>query len=94
MHLTLLNGMPLILRARLAWAHDWVSNSSLDAAFQSLPGSSFIVNGATPPKDSALASAGARLYFSPAWSFAAKFDGEFASSSQTYGGTGTLRYTW
>jgi uncharacterized protein with beta-barrel porin domain len=91
---TLLNGMPLILRARLAWAHDWVSNTSLDAVFQSLPGSSFIVNGATPPKDSALASVGARLYFSRAWSFAAKFDGEFASGSQTYGGTGTLRYTW
>jgi uncharacterized protein with beta-barrel porin domain len=91
---TLLNGMPLILRARLAWAHDWVSNPSLDAVFQSLPGSSFVVNGATPSKDSALASAGARLYFSRAWSFAAKFDGEFASGSQTYGGTGTLRYTW
>jgi len=28
------------------------------------------------------------------WSIAAKFDGEFASSSQTYGGSGTLRYTW
>jgi hypothetical protein len=25
---------------------------------------------------------------------AVKFDGEFATGSQTYGGTGTLRYTW
>jgi hypothetical protein len=23
-----------------------------------------------------------------------KFDGEFASGSLTYGGSGTLRYTW
>jgi hypothetical protein len=23
-----------------------------------------------------------------------KFDGEFANCSQTYAGTGTLRYTW
>jgi len=91
---TLLNGMPLILRARFAWAHDWVSNPSLDAVFQSLPGSSFVVNGATPPKDSALASAGAQYFFSPAWSFTTKFDAEFAASSQTYGGSGTLRYTW
>jgi uncharacterized protein with beta-barrel porin domain len=91
---TLLNGMPLILRARLAWAHDWVTNPALDAVFQSLPGSNFIVNGATPPKDSALASAGAQYFLSAAWSFTAKFDGEFASSSQTYGGSGTLRYTW
>jgi hypothetical protein len=28
------------------------------------------------------------------WSLAAKFDGQFASSSQTYLGTGTLRYSW
>ena len=91
---TLLNGMPLILRARFAWAHDWVTNPALDAVFQSLPGSSFVVNGAAPPKDSALASAGAQYFLTPAWSLTAKFDGEFASSSQTYGGTGTLRYTW
>jgi outer membrane autotransporter protein len=91
---TLLNGMPLILRARLAWAHDWVSNPTLDAVFESLPGASFVVNGATPPKDSALVSAGAQYFFAPAWSFSAKFDGEFASGSQTYGGSGTLRHTW
>jgi hypothetical protein len=28
------------------------------------------------------------------WSLGAKFDGEFASGSETYGGSGTLRYTW
>jgi hypothetical protein len=28
------------------------------------------------------------------WSVLAKFDGEFAKSSQTYAGTGTLRYMW
>jgi uncharacterized protein with beta-barrel porin domain len=31
-------GMPLILRARVAWAHDFVSNPALSAAFESLPG--------------------------------------------------------
>jgi len=51
----------------------------LDAEFQSLPGLSFIVNGAAPPKNSALASAGAQYYLAPAWSFTAKFAGEFAS---------------
>ena len=38
----------LALRARLAWAHDWVSDPTLAAVFQALPGASFIVNGATP----------------------------------------------
>ena len=36
------------LRARLAWAHDWVCDPALDAGFQTLPGSSFVVNGAVP----------------------------------------------
>jgi hypothetical protein len=89
-----LNDMPLILRARLAWAHDWVTNPALDAVFQSLPGSSFVVNGAKPPADSALVSTGAELHMTANWSVAAKFDGEFAGGSQTYGGSGTLRYTW
>ncbi|HTV30110.1 MAG TPA: autotransporter outer membrane beta-barrel domain-containing protein [Xanthobacteraceae bacterium] len=92
--LTALNGMPLILRTRLAWAHDWVTNPALNAVFESLPGSSFIVNGAKQPADSALVSTGAELHMTARWSLAAKFDGEFASGSQTYGGTGTLRYTW
>jgi outer membrane autotransporter protein len=92
--LTTLDGMPLIWRGRLAWAHDWVSNPSLDAVFESLPGSSFVVNGAKPPANSALVSAGAELRVTANWSMLAKFDGEFADGSQTYGGTGTLRYTW
>jgi uncharacterized protein with beta-barrel porin domain len=93
--LTALYAMPLVLRARLAWAHDWVSNPALDATFESLPGSaSFTVSGAPIPNDSALTSASAQLFLTPNWSFLAKFDGEFASGSQTYAGSGTLRYTW
>ena len=74
----MLNAMPLILRARIAWAHDWVSNPALGAVFQTLPGASFIVNGAAAPKNSALASTGAELHMTANWSLAAKFDGEFA----------------
>jgi uncharacterized protein with beta-barrel porin domain len=92
--LTALDGLPLILRARLAWAHDWVSNPALGAVFQALPGASFVVNGAPLPANSALASAGAELKLNPHVSLLGKFDGEFANGSQTYAGTGTLRYTW
>ncbi len=91
---TLLNGKPLILFGRLAWAHDFVGNPSLSAAFQTLPGAAFTVNGAPIPHDSAISTAGAQLYLAPQWSFIAKFDGEFAGGSQTYAGTGTLRHTW
>jgi uncharacterized protein with beta-barrel porin domain len=91
---TLLAGVPLVLHGRLAWAHDWVSNPTLGAVFETLPGASFTVGGAAPPPNTALASAGADLHFATNWSLMAKFDGEFGSGSQTYAGTGTLRYTW
>jgi autotransporter-associated beta strand protein len=90
----LLLGKPLILYGRLAWAHDFVSNPSLSAAFETLPGSSFTVNGAPIPHNSALTTAGAQLYLTPRWTLLAKFDGEFANGSQTYAGSGTLRYAW
>ncbi len=84
----------LTMRARVAWAHDWVSDPTLAAVFQTLPGASFIVNGATPAKNSALASAGAELRLANGVVLLGKFDGEFASHSSTYAGTGTVRYTW
>jgi len=84
----------LTMRARVAWAHDWVSDPTLAALFQTLPGASFIVNGATPAKNSALTSAGAELRLANGVTLLAKFDGEFASHSSTYAGTGTVRYTW
>jgi autotransporter-associated beta strand protein len=84
----------LTLRARVAWAHDWISDPTLAAVFQTLPGASFIVNGATPAKNSALTSAGAELRLANGVVLLGKFDGEFASHSSTYAGTGTVRYTW
>jgi uncharacterized protein with beta-barrel porin domain len=92
--LKVIDHMPVILHARAAWAHDWVSNPALGAVFQALPGASFTVNGAAAPKNSALVSAGAELAIARGWSLDARFDGEFASGAQTYTGTGTLRHTW
>ena len=91
---TLVYGKPLVLYGRVAWAHDFVSNPALGAAFQALPGGAFTVNGAPIPHDSALTTVGARLFLTANWSVIGKFDGEFAKGSQTYAGSGTLRYTW
>jgi outer membrane autotransporter protein len=88
------NNAVLAFRGRVAWAHDWVSDPTLTPLFQSLPGASFVVNGATLPGDSALVSAGGELRLINGWTVLAKFDGEFASHSSTVGGTGTLRYRW
>jgi autotransporter-associated beta strand protein len=84
----------LTMRARVAWAHDWISDPTLAAVFQTLPGASFIVNGATPAKNSALTSAGAEVRLANGVTLIGKFDGEFASRSSTYAGTGTVRYSW
>ncbi|HEV7964636.1 MAG TPA: autotransporter outer membrane beta-barrel domain-containing protein [Actinoplanes sp.] len=94
-HTIALKDATLVLRARAAWAHDYFDNrATVTAAFRSLPDSIFTVAGAVPVKDSALLSAGAWLRFENNVSIGAKFDGEFASRSQTYAGTATLRYTW
>jgi Autotransporter beta-domain len=64
----------LAFRAPLAWAHDWISDPTLAAVFQTLPGASFIVNDVTPAKNSALTSAGAELRIASSLSFLANFD--------------------
>jgi uncharacterized protein with beta-barrel porin domain len=85
--------MPLVLRGRLVWAHDWMTDPSLGAVFETVP-ASFTVNGAAPPKDSALTTAAAELHFTSNWTAIAKFDGQFGAGSQSYSGTGTLKYSW
>jgi uncharacterized protein with beta-barrel porin domain len=84
----------LALRGKVAWAHDWITDPNLMPTFEALPGASFIVNGATPAKNSALTSAGGELRLVNGVSLLGKFDGEFAAHSQTYAGTGTVRYVW
>jgi uncharacterized protein with beta-barrel porin domain len=84
----------MTFRGRLAWAHDWVSDPTVAAVFRALPGAAFIVNGATPAKDSLLTSAGAEYHISQSVAVIGKFDGEFANNSKTYAGTGTVRVSW
>lgn len=84
----------LTLNGRLAWAHDWVSDPSLTTAFQTLPGSSFLVTGAAPATDLALISLGAEFRLMNGVTLGGKFDSEFSSCAQTYAGTVTLRHVW
>ena len=46
------------------------------------------------PSCRALVSTGAELRLVNGVTLLAKFDGELARHSQTYAGTGTIRYTW
>ncbi|MBR0846284.1 autotransporter domain-containing protein [Bradyrhizobium diazoefficiens] len=82
------------LRGRLAWAHDYNPDSNLLATFQTLPGASFVVNGARHAANSALTTASAEWKGINGWSASATFEGEFSNVTSSYAGKGVLRYTW
>ena len=82
------------LRTRAAWAHDSNTDRAVSPTFQSLPGSSFTVNGARPSPNSALVTAGAEMKWKNGWSVAGAFDGEFSRTTAGYAGKGTVKYAW
>ena len=84
----------LTLRSRFAWAHDFNPDRSVAATFQTLPGASFVVNGAAQASDSALATASAEMKWINGWSVAATFEGEFSEVTNSYAGKGIVRYAW
>ena len=84
----------LTLRGRAAWAHDFNTERAASATFQSLPGASFVVNGATPAHDAALTTASAEIKLVSGISLAATFEGEFSEVTRSYAGKGVARYHW
>jgi outer membrane autotransporter protein len=84
----------VLLRGRLAYAHDWAPDQLIGATFPALPGSNFTVMGASYAQHSALTSLAGEVRWLGGLSISAKFDGEFASGASTLMGTATVRYTW
>jgi uncharacterized protein with beta-barrel porin domain len=82
------------LRGRLAWAHDYNTDRSIGATFQTLPGASFVVNGAAQAADKALTTASAEVRWMNGVSLAGTFEGEFSGNSRSYAGKGVARYQW
>ena len=82
------------LRGRLAWAHDYNPDRTIGATFQTLPGASFVVNGARLAPDSALTTASAEWKWLSGWSAAATFEGEFSGVTRSYAGKGVVRCAW
>ena len=87
------NGI-LTLRGRAAWAHDFNPDRSVAATFQTLPGASFVVNGARQAADAALVTGSAEMKWINGWSTAATFEGEFSNVTRSYAGKGVVRYAW
>lgn len=84
----------LTLRGRIAWAHDFNPDRAAAATFQTLPGASFVVNGAQQASDSALTTASAEVKWMNGWSAAGTFEGEFSNVTRSYAGKGVVRYSW
>ena len=88
------NDAILTLRGRAAWAHDFDTERSATATFQTLPGASFVVNGAALARNAALTTASAELKWMNGWSVAGTFEGEFSDVTKSYAGRGVVRYAW
>jgi uncharacterized protein with beta-barrel porin domain len=84
----------LTLRGRAAWAHDYNPDRSIGATFQTLPGASFVVNGARQATDAALTTASVEMKWMNGWSAAGTFEGEFSDATRSYAGKGVVRYQW
>jgi uncharacterized protein with beta-barrel porin domain len=82
------------LRGRAAWAHDFNPDRNIATTFQTLPGASFVVNGATRAADSALVTASAEMKWLNGFSLAGTFEGEFSNVTNSYAGKGVARYAW
>jgi autotransporter-associated beta strand protein len=84
----------LMLRGRLAWAHDFNTDRNVQAAFLTLPGSAFVVNGAQPAADTALTTASAEMLWRNGWSAAVTADAQLSDTTHSYSGKGVVRYNW
>jgi uncharacterized protein with beta-barrel porin domain len=82
------------LRGRAAWAHNFNTDRSITPTFQTLPGASFVVNGAAQASDSALVTGSAEMKWLNGFSLAGTFEGEFSNVTTSYAGKGVVRYAW
>ena len=84
----------LTLRGRTAWAHDFNTDRAVLATFQTLPGASFVVNGAAAASDAALVTGSAEVKWLNGFSLAGIFEGEFSNVTRSYAGKGVIRHQW
>jgi uncharacterized protein with beta-barrel porin domain len=82
------------VKEQLAAGHDFNPDRNIAATFQTLPGASFVVNGARQALDSALTTASAEIKWLNGWSAAVMFEGEFSEVTRSYAGKGVWRYMW
>lgn len=79
---------------QVAYIHEFDPTRNLLNSVVSLPGASFLVEGARPAEDAAQVKAGLDLAVRPNVSLFASFDGEFSGVETVYAGKGGLRVSF
>jgi len=88
------DGGSLGLHATAAWAHYFYESNTVNASFQSLPGSNFTLTGATAATDSLLLGASAEVGLASGMSLTGSLNSELAVNAQSYGGALKVGYSW
>ena len=88
------NGMTISPSLQVAYVHEFAPQRQEVGQFVSLPGSTFLVDGARPSRDAAQVKTGAELAVGPQSTLFATFDGEFSGQATFYGGKGGFKYVW
>ena len=83
------------LRGRLAWAHDYDPDRNILATFQTLPGASFVVNGATSRRRFRIDDGVGRMEMDQRLVGGRHLRGRVLTNvTNSYAGKGVVRYSW
>jgi uncharacterized protein with beta-barrel porin domain/membrane-associated phospholipid phosphatase len=88
------NGLALLPVLSVAYVHEFEPDRNIVANIISLPGSTFLVNGARPASNAVQTKLGAELQIGRGVALFANFDGEFSGVSQVYAGRGGINFVW
>ena len=91
---TSFGGLAIRPVASLAYLHEFSPQRNLNNGFISLPGATFLVQGARVARNAAQTKLGAETSLNGHLSLFVNFEGEFSGIEQVYGGKGGLRYIW
>lgn len=87
-------GLTLSPFARLSWVHEFETARNIRASFITLPGGSFIAEGARASENALRLEAGAAMSLSDKASLFASVNGEWSNTTSSVAGLGGLRLGW
>jgi uncharacterized protein with beta-barrel porin domain len=87
------NGIVMVPYGRASWVHEFEPSRQINAAFVSVPGAAFTVDGARPASDAARIDTGSRVTLDATRSLFANLSGEWSGVGQSYAAVAGFRLT-